>query len=348
MMRPTLSTFRAQFPTEAMGICQADPAVATYCNAAQERLLMDPMAPDEGWWGSSVTLNLSASVTCQAAYVVTPREIARLIVTSVCNRAIPIRNRFYEYLEFGRGLRPKNCRAGCGDAFQAYERDTVVTFAPMLPTPQKIRVYPTDVRDSGFRVLLQGLDQNRQVVLTTDPNTGASGPGEYLSIKFPFVDSVNTYIGPLSGIQKDQTYGPLQFFQVDPTTGAESALSTMDPNEASANYRRYLISGIPNANLCCASPANPLTISAQGRIDFLPVQNETDYLTLQNVSALIEESQSIRFSRIDSSSAAQLSGFHHSRALALLNGQLDLYEGKCNTAISVPIWGSRHLRRQPV
>ena len=31
MQRPTLSTFRAQFPTEAMGICAADPNASSGC-----------------------------------------------------------------------------------------------------------------------------------------------------------------------------------------------------------------------------------------------------------------------------------------------------------------------------
>lgn len=307
---------------------------------------MDPMAPDEGWWGTWLTMNLSASVNCQSAYVTTPREIARLIVMDVCKHPVRIRNGFYEYLEFGRGLRPKDraCGgAGCGDAFQAYERDTVVTLAPLLPTPQKIRVYLTDARDSGLRVFIGGRDQNKQVIYGTDPVTGTASLGEYISLKAAFADSVNLYT-EITGVQKDETYGPLQFFQVDPTTGAEAALSAMEPNEMVANYRRYLLSGIPNVNLCCSSPANPLQISAQGRLEFVPVQNETDYLTLPNVPALIEESQSIRYSKMDG--GLQQSQFHHGRALALLNGQLDLYEGKVSTAVNVPIFGSNRMRRQ--
>jgi len=341
MLRPTLSTFRAQWPAEAMGICQADPQVTAYCNDSQQRLLMDPMAPEEGWWGSSVTLNLSASVTNGSAYVTTPQEIARMLVLDVCNKPIRIRNGFYEYLQFGTGIRPRTCTGiGCGDTFQAYQRDNVPTLAPLLGTAQTVRIYPTDSRDTGLRVLLQGKDQNSQTVLTTDPGTGLSAPGEYIALKFPFVDSVNQY-SSITGIQKDQTYGPIQFFQVD-ATGTESALSAMEPNEGTAWYRRYLISGVPNVNLCCTSPANPLTITAQGRLEFIPVQNETDYLTLPNVPALLEECQSIRYSRMDN--GAQQSMLHHGRALALLNGQMDLYEGKVSTAINMPLWGSQRLR----
>jgi len=119
----------------------------------------------------------------------------------------------------------------------------------------------------------------------------------------------------------------------------------MEPNEQAANYRRYLISGVPNLNLCCVAPG-VAQISAQARLDFIPVANETDYLLIQNVPALLEEAQSLRYSRMDSGNAANQSQAHHARALALLNGQLDLYLGKVSTAVSVPIFGSNRMRRQ--
>lgn len=348
MNRPTLSQFRAQFPTEAMGVCQADPMVRTYCNDAQERLLLDPLCPDEGWWGGWITMALNVLANGTHAYVTLPREIARLIVVAVCQQPIRIRNGFYEYLQFGTGLQPKTCRnTTCGQTFQAYERDNVHTLADLLPTPQKIRVYPSDARDIGKRILIQGKDQNGQVVLTTDPNSGRSAPGEYLVLASPFVDSVNQFSGTIEGIQKDETFGPVQITQVNPGTLVENSLSSMQPSEGQANYRRYLISGIPNINVCC-NTSGVLQIGAQGRLDFIPVENENDYLTIPCVPALIEESMSIRFSRMDSPAAAQQSQLHHARSLALLNGQLDTYLGKVNTAVKVPIFGSQRLTRQPV
>lgn len=342
MIRPTLSNFRSQFPIEVMGICAADPGVITYANDSQQRLIMDPLAPDEGWWGGWATMVLTAAKTFTHAYVTTPQNVARIIVSAVCDRPVEMRNGFYEFLMFGAGLQPKLCRTGCGQSFNVYDRDNVVTLFDFPSTPQKLRFYPTDARDSGLMILPQGLDQNSQVVLTTNPVTGLSAPGEYVTLAFPFVDSANTF-SKLTGIQKDQTYGPVQIFAVDPTTGVETALSTMEPNEQTASYRRYLISGIPNFNCNCAQPGL-VQLQCQVRLDFQPVYNETDYLSIPNVSALVEESISIRYSRMDSGSAAQKSLLHHGRALALLNGQLDLYQGKTSTAVKVPLFGSNRLR----
>lgn len=348
MNRPTLSTFRAQFPDEAMGVCQADPKVIAYCNDAQERLLMDPLAPEEGWWGGWITMALTASISNGSAYVTTPREIARLTDIAVCQQPIHMRNGFYEYLRYGEGIQPKTCAPFCTSSLYAYDRDNVVTLFPLLSPAQTIRIYLTDARDVGRRVLLQGKDANGLVIRGTDPGTGRSGLGEYVSLVSPFADSTYTY-SEVTGIQKDETWGMIQLYQVNPSTAVETVLSSMEPKEGSASYRRYLLSGVPSLNnACCNTAGGTVQITAQGRLDFIPVSNETDYLTIPNVPALIEECQSIRFSRIDDPNGATKMMLHHARALALLNGQCDKYLGKVNTAVKVPIFGSNRMTRQPV
>jgi hypothetical protein len=344
MNRATLSSFRAQWPDEAMGICQADAKVRNYANEAQERLLMDPSCPDEGWWGGWITMNLTAAVSSSVTYVTTPREISRLVDVAVCQNPIHMRNGFYEYLKYGSGLQPKTCPATCAGEYQGYDRDNVCTLFNLNAAPAKtIRIFPTDARDAGRRVLLQGKDANGQVVLTTDPGTAHSAPGEYLLLAFPFVDSVNQYTA-ISGIQKDETYGPIQFFQVDPVTLLDYPLSTMEPTESTASYRRYLLAGVLNLPICCTGNSTTIQITAQGRLDFIPVVNETDYLSIPNVPALIEEAMSLRFNKMDSTASNQQSMLHHIRALNLLFGQLDKYVGKTQTAVKIPLFGTNRMR----
>lgn len=328
-----------------MGICAGDPMVATYCNDAQERLLIDPLCPEEGWWGGSMTMILTASVSNGASYIVAPRDVARITDIAWCNRPLHIRNGFYEYLKYGAGLKPRPCGPNCTTVFEAYERDPVVTLAP-LNAGSTVRVYPTDARDVGLRVLLQGTDTNSQTVLTTDPGTGLSAPGEYLVLQFPYVESTN-FFDTLTGVQKDETFGVVRFYQVDPSTLVELPLSSMEPSEGVAYYRRYLLNAVPSTNACC-STSPTIQVTAKVRLDFVPVANETDYLTIPNIPGLIEECRSIRFSRMDSSASQQQAIVAHGRALSLLMGQLDVYEGKWDTAIKVPLFGSQRLVRQPV
>lgn len=193
-------------------------------------------------------------------------------------------------------------------------------------------------------MLVQGKDQNGQIVLSVDPVTGQAQEGEFVNLTFPFVQTVNQF-STVTGLSKVATLGPVQIFQVDASTGTQAVLSHMEPSETNASYRRYLLTGLPRN--CCNTPAGTVTVTAQAKLDFLPVVTDTDYLTIPNIPALIEEGNSLRYSRIDSQNASALEQRHHAKAIALLNGQLDHVEGKINVAITVPLAGSDRFRLNP-
>lgn len=346
MNRYTLSHARQSALPKASGVCADDLSeVAAIVNEAQERLLHDPLTPDEGWYGGWATMVFNASVTDQVAYVTTPRDVARLIVTDVCKIPVRIRNGFYEYLQFGAGLKPDTCNSYCNRVKQAYERDNVVTLSSLLSTPQLIRFYITDSVDVGKRVLVQGEDQNSQDVISTDPNTQQAIQGEYVVMDQPFSTTINQF-STITAILKDVFLGKVQIFQVNPDTDAENVLSSMEPQETSASYRRYVFDGLPSN--CCNTGSGIVQISAQVKLDFIPVVSDPDFLLIQSIPALIEEAQAIKYSRMDSRNAAQLEIKHHARAIQLLNGQLDHYFGKTQTAIGVSLFGSDKLKTQPI
>ena len=59
----------------ALGMCDTDiPRIAAAANEAQQRLLTDPLAPDEGFWGGYAQFAFTA--TAPYEYLVTPREVA--------------------------------------------------------------------------------------------------------------------------------------------------------------------------------------------------------------------------------------------------------------------------------
>lgn len=343
--RPTLGILRnSPFPARC-GICADDLSrVASVANIVQERLMIDPLAPDEGWWGGWVDAVFNVQVSSRTAYIVTPWDIARVIVLDICNRPRPIRNGFYEYLQFGTGHMPRNCQNLRNTVQQAFERDNVPLLGVFPSTaPQFIRAYVTNSADVGKRLIVQGPDSNGKTVLGTDPDTGAPIVGERLYLDLPFKQSAFQYQN-VTGFIKDATLGPVQIFAVD-AGGTQTLISSMEPNETTASYRRYLINNLPPN--CCNSPTGTVQVNTKCKLDFVPVQSDTDYLIIQNIPALIEEGQSWRYSDQDTETAAKLEAKHHAKALALLNGQLDHYQGKTNVAISAPIFGSAKLRPQP-
>jgi hypothetical protein len=328
---------------EAIGLCNTDTlSITAAVNEAQERLVNDPLAPDEGWWGGWAKYLFNVSPA--SPYFVTPREVSRVILLDACKRPVPLRNSFWEFLEFGRGYQSgHHYHDHRCEEMEAYDRETVVTAAPLASTPQTLRLYATNPADYGIAVLFQGEDQNSNEILFTDVVTGKAGLGEPIILANPFTDSINQYT-EIKGIQKSATLGPVQIFQVDPVSGAESLLLQMEPNELVAQYRKYLVARLPNE--CHGQPI--VQVRAQCKLDYIPAVTDTDYLRIQSIPALIDQCMSVRYGRMDTAQAQQLAGFKHQSALRILFGQLDNYLGKQQTAIQRHIEGSSWaLMRQP-
>jgi len=356
--RPTFARLRSSSFPRALGLCATDFSdIRDGANEVQERLIFDPLAPDEGWvggWGKFAFNVQPTGAPNGFSYVTTPRNVARLIGIDICSIPIKLRNGFFEFLEFGIGLQPRASACGnglfsgqncaCRTAGDSFDRDNVPTLADLAGTPQFVRIFPSNSGDVAKRVLVQGKDQNGQVVYGVDPLTGAAVEGEFVNMTQPFISTMNQF-STITGLSKEATLGPVVFQQVDAVTGAALPLSTMEPSETTGSYRRYLLTGLPRN--CCNTPSGTVTVTAQAKLDFLPVITDADYLTIPNIPALVEEGYAMRYSRIDSQVAAGLEQKHHAKAISLLNGQLDHVEGKINVAITVPIFGSDRARLNP-
>lgn len=335
---------------QAVGLCATDlTSISSMLNEACERLINDPLAPDEGWFGGWARMAFTVTNVSTAPSIVTPQGIARIILMDVCKYPVKINNEFFEFLEFGRGFQPFGCTTtppycGCGN-LNAYERENVVTFTALLPTPQIIRAYAADPSDVGRTALVQGKDSNGQIVRYIDALSGASALGEKITLSSPFVDGQNLF-SEITGLQKQKTFGEVQFFQVDPTSGAETSLLVMQPWETTALYRTYYVRGLPSS--CCNVPGGTVQVLAMCKLDFIPVSSDSDYLPIMSIPALIDECMSIRLGRMDTAAAQQLSANKHLSALRILFGQLDHMLGKQNVAIQRHIFGSDPLRLQPL
>lgn len=282
-----------------VGICPADtPSVANIVNAAQRRLVLCREASDEGWWGSwaEVAFNVLSRTS---PYITCPREIARIERIDICQRPVPIHNQFMEYLDFGNGRMPHRCPHDNLGITNGYTRNNAVLFRDLGPGPQIIRIYATNPADinANRRVLVQGVDSNGNVVYSQDGFNQTTGI--FVPVSSPFSDTPMSF-NSIDGIQKDVTSGPIQIFQVDPVSGAQVLLSTMEPSELTASYRRYYFNQLP-CN-CCHVPqlgTQPLQVTAIVKLELIPVVVDTDYLLIQNLEAITEECQSIRLSEVD-------------------------------------------------
>lgn len=345
MNRRTLLDARMSRIPEAIGTCANDNVtLLTTINEAQQRLLNDEAQPDEGFWGTWAVMNFN--LTQADPYFTTPRDVARVTLIDICKKPILLRNQFYEYLEFGNGLRPLSCcSTGVCENLGVFDRGPVVSFKDIAPPNKKLRVFATDETDYGKRVLLSGKDQFDNTLYSQDGFNRVTG--EFVTLTSPFADTVNQF-SVWNGVQKDITNGQIQIHEVDTVTGDMRLLLTMEPSETVGCYRRYFVNGLPNTCATGCPPTEPIQISALVKLDFIPVVADTDYLIIGNLAALKEECMAIRLMEMDAPNAKRVAAAHHAMALRLLFGELDNYIGKERVAISVPLWGSDRLRPQPL
>lgn len=326
---------------EALGACAADNGrLLEIVNEAQQRLVF--AGGETGWWGSWFKAVFTVD-TVADPHITVPRNIARLINLDVCRRPVRIQNEFYEFLEAGVGLQPSQC--GC-NAIETYDRGMFPTFSDLVPPNKRLRFYITDAADVGRRVLVQGTDQNGTTIYSLDGIDEVTGI--YLGFTQPFVDTPFN-ITTLTGLQKDFTVGQVRVFEVDTVTGTQRLILTMEPGEEVAGYRRYFLNGLPRN--CCDPATNPSTtvqVTALAKLELIPVSVDPDYLVIQNLAALKEECQAVRFGEMDDATSAGQASLHHKRAINLLNGELRHHLGKEMPAINFAPFGTAKLSYQRI
>lgn len=345
MKRLRLYDMRMSRLPPAIGLCRADiTTVAQYINSAQQRLIYAKEAGDEGWWGTWA--EIAFRVSRGSPYWTAPRDIARLMAVNVCERPIAIHNQLMEYLQFGNGRMPKTYYTCASGINQAYTRNNVPTHVDLTNPPQLIRVYATDIADvqASKRILVQGTDTSNNTIYTQD---GANEVlGEFIAFDTPFASSTYQF-NSITGFQKDITSGFIKVYQVDPSTGDEVLLLTMQPSEETASYRRYYFDNLPAT--CCQSSvpttttAQTLTLTGLAKLELVPVMTDTDYCLIQNPEALIEECQSIRYSETDTSDGKRMGELAHRNAIRLLMGELNHYLGLDEPAVVFAPFGAARL-----
>jgi hypothetical protein len=352
MMRLRLYDVLTSRLPSLIGKCQSDiPSIANFVNSAQRRLLYAKEARDEGWFGTWA--EIAFNVSQATPYITLPRDIARLESINICNVPVPIRNQFYEYLAFGNGRMPKdNSWRNCRDMLlSGFSRNNVVTFTDMTSAPQYIVAYITDSQDVTKRTLIEGTDSSGNPIYSLDNANNVSGV--FLSFTSPSIMTPMT-LNQLTGIQKDVTVGEVRYYQHDPNTGDEVLLLTMAPGETTASYRRYYMHNLPTT--CCAAQTTAtgttstttIQVTALAKLELIPVVVPTDYLLIQNLEAIIEECQSVRYSEMDEPTALQMSENRHKMAISFLTGEQTHYQGLNNPAVGFSPFGSARLQRQKI
>ena len=327
-----------------IGLCQADkPQVANYVNTAERRLLLCREGGDEGWYGTfaEVRFNGLSSVT---PYLTLNRRIARIEAVNVGHRPMTPNNQYAEYMDFGNGRMPQHClKLSNWFVPNVYMRNNAVTFVDPPAPGFFLRAYTTSLADvqAGLRIFFQGTDTTDATVVTFDGTQQVQG--QFVPFASPFCQTPQKF-NYITGIQKDMTAGFVQIMSVDGTTGVETLLLTMEPNEQVSGYRRYYFNNLPH----CGCQPRPISVTAIVKLELIPVVAETDYLLFHNLEAITEECQSIRLSEIDSANSKQQAAERHTQAVRLLQGELVHYYGKTSPSVVFAPFGTARLHRAKI
>lgn len=341
-MRLTLGQLANTRIPQSLGLCSGDiPGVASFVNEATLKLINT--ASETGWWLG--WQKVVFPITTANPFLTLPSIYSRVVNLDLCRSPVRIQNGWYEMIVDGVGLRTQ-CDGACGP-IQALDREMVPTAFDIPDTNSLLRVYITDSRDIGKRILFsQVKDVNGVGVYSTSGVNQVDGI--YLTFQTPFTTSAFV-IASFLAVVKDTTFGDVVLKAVNQTSGVETLLARYGPQETNPSYRRYMLTGVPaccciSAGTCATNPPQSPQVTTMCKLDYRPVSQPSDQLLISNVVALKAACESIRYGEIDNPASQQFSILKWNDAVKALNQEIRAMEGNEFPAISVSMpWGNyRH------
>ncbi len=281
-MKVTLADARDSI-AEVIGCCATDARVAKYINEATQRLLYRGR-----WRGTVQRYRVCMNIPC----ITWPRQIETVEAFSICDGAGVIRGEDFEFLPNGPGQLKSNDNWGtiCVD------RGEAIAFDDVIGSNKKLKVYADVPEDADAKLFVQYYDNNGNWVRTF---TSEWNNGEYISIgTTPSYSSSVCMQNGWVGVQKPITNGVVRVYEYDTSTGFQRPLAIYEPDETRPQYRRSFVPGLQNMGLCSResesdSDCSTKSLTILGKLRFIPVLEDTDYIMIPNLPSLIDMVQSV-------------------------------------------------------
>lgn len=323
MIRKTVAN--AKDPTQCgiaavANVSPSDDRFLALLNLATQNLVQT----GEMYYGSHQRIQFCVTDGC----IVLPRQIASVESAAVCDHPIPIRNRFFEWLETGIGLQGDGrCGSSSCGGNQFIDRGLACAFADIIPDAKKIKVYADIAESAGAKILLQGYDDSDQWITTeTSPGSGVWIDGEYVAISTTPSTSTK-FFSSLVAVQKPITNGPVRLYELNTVDSTQRAIAVYEPDETNPSYKKMFLSGL-NGSGCCGCEGDDegtFQVTVMAKLEFIPVRRDADWLLIGNFSALESEVQSILKRR---NNLAEESLTWHAMAVQTLRQEARHYLGR--------------------
>ncbi len=247
----------------AINIRPADSRFTDYLNEATMRLLLRGK-----FWDTCGRF----AVTVDSQILTPPPYVDTVEAINVEKMPLPLRSRWYEFLDNGWGTRDDTLPNGSGIS-ECILRGTSPTFRAM--TASSILTVKCDlVSDVGKSVRIMGYDTNNNWVRTEV--LGVWTDGEAVLLAQGAGTATTTTFSRVTDVQPPTNLnGKWWLYQGTVATG--TLIGQYEYWESSPNYKQYLIPFV-----------NPTitTVELMGKLAYRPVVNDTDYLIIGNLPAL--------------------------------------------------------------
>jgi len=269
----TLASIQQSSIPKVLNLCPTDPRLIQFVNESEERL----MSTKKDWIGTWQTARFVITDGC----ISWPRGVLEIRQAKICGTPMLMRNSWYEYVQ---SVGEPGEASNTGNFLVLQDND----WSPVVNNVSKlgnvIRFFPGDASDVGKRVLVQGYNTNHVFVRSQDGATWVDG--EYVTLATPFVETVNTwYADGITGIQKDITNMPVTMFEVGPDD-TTTEMATFEPDESYPRFKRSKIINFECVLRRVGGGWGAFVMECIVKRSHIPVRVPTDYLVLQNLSAI--------------------------------------------------------------
>jgi hypothetical protein len=228
-----------------------------------------------------------------------------------------VRNTWWEFLQNGPGQldQDDSYPYSLGDAGQR------VTFDTITGTTSYVQVIGSVTETVTPEIHLFGHDNNGTWIRTQE--SGSWIDGEKIDITTAGTLSTKMY-SSIERVIKPSTDGPVYLYEYDTTQ--VKMLAQYEPSETVPVYRASKIPGIANTSTCSGSDdgCSKKWVTVVAKLRHIPVSVSTDFMVLQNLSALKLMCKAIKFEEAEDIEKAR---YFEEKALFELDTQLNNYHG---------------------
>lgn len=341
----------------AIGACPSDPdgRLLATLNEATERLLYEGK-----WIGTTARFRFCAT----NGEITLPPQIATIEAVSVCGHAVTLRTQWWEYAVGGVGIQygqsdaagsgTGNCGDGCGSSTggcgcmsEAIFRGYYCSFSDIVGTGKKIKMVCDLATDVGKTVLLLGYDDNKNWLRTLQG--GSYLDGELVTLAQGAGTLSTNNFSSLVGVQfPTDRDGQVWAYEYNVATTVQRLIGQYQYFETNPSYARYLFpsirSGIKSDGSCQST-----LVELIGKLNFIPMKNDTDLCVITSIPALKEMCQAINSSEHepDGVKRNQIIATGLATAKQILDSELDHYRGS-GSQLSMNVIGSGVGSPEPI